>query len=152
MKLVDLLDKASEGYPDTRLYYTRKGKLIRKNLGDGLAKFIVAELIETFDPEKSDDLQLSTAIRVTGRAIEDLGEIKQELLERREMKKGDVVRLETARIKGMPGKIVECDVTLMEDVCEGSTVRTVVVESKIIGRQIVRIKDLREKEKKKRNK
>ena len=32
------------------------------------------------------------------------------------------------------------------------TVRTVVVESKIIGRQIVRIKDLREKEKKKRNK
>lgn len=45
-------------------------------------------------------------------------------------KKGDVMRLETSHIRGMRGKIVECDVTLMEDTTSGCL--TVAVESKAI--------------------
>jgi hypothetical protein len=52
MKLVELLNAANQGYPDGYLaeyYDTKTGVLKKRGSGDALAKFIVLELIDTFD-------------------------------------------------------------------------------------------------------
>jgi hypothetical protein len=69
------LNLANTGYPDGALsgYYTKTG---RKREGsdsfDGLAKFIVIELIETFEPRASREDQLETAAGCIRIAIEEL--------------------------------------------------------------------------------
>lgn len=79
MKLVELLNKASLGYPDDWLknyYHPETGNLqVIGDFGDALAKFIVAELSETFDDYASDQDQLDEANRVLNRAIRDLSDV-----------------------------------------------------------------------------
>ena len=78
MTLVELLNKANEGYPDGFLdeYYDHDtGALIdreHQNWGDTLAQFVVVELVETFDPTASDDEQIVEALRVMHNAARDL--------------------------------------------------------------------------------
>lgn len=74
MKLVELLDVASAGYDDEflKMYYTRKGTIKRKDFGDGLARFIVTEIAETFDDGSPDEAQLGEAIRVMENAKRDI--------------------------------------------------------------------------------
>ena len=53
MQLVELLNRANSAYPDNYLseYFDDKtGEPITPIAGDTLAKFIVAELRETFEP------------------------------------------------------------------------------------------------------
>ena len=65
MDIKELLDKANEGYPDGFLaeYYDDEGNF-REGRGDTLAEFIVVELIETFDPDATEEEQLDEAVRV----------------------------------------------------------------------------------------
>ena len=74
MKLIELLDQASQGYPDQYLreYYDGKTGKRKHGSGDFLAEFIVTELSETFDSEASDDEQISLGIHVLENAIKDL--------------------------------------------------------------------------------
>lgn len=73
MGIKELLDRANKGYPDGFLsnYYDAKGNL-RDATGDTLAEFIVVELIETFDPDLTEEKQLGEAIRAMERAREDV--------------------------------------------------------------------------------
>ena len=76
MKLLELLDAAKAAYPDEALgqfYNPKTGKRARFTGGDTLARFIVIELIETFDTEASDGDQLERAISVLERAQDELG-------------------------------------------------------------------------------
>ncbi len=72
--LKELLDLANEAYYDAYLrnYYTKEGKLKKNGSGDTLAKFIVIELIETFDPTQGKSTQLLHAGRAIERAKEQL--------------------------------------------------------------------------------
>jgi len=76
MTIKQLLDKANEGYPDCFLsqYYDKTGKP-KKATGDGLAEFIVNELIETFDPGIDSEGQLSTAYLKLEAAKSDLDSV-----------------------------------------------------------------------------
>lgn len=70
MTLLELLDAANQGYPDGYLaeYYDTKTGKRKSGSGDGLAQFIVLELIDTFDSEATDDSQIGTATQVLERA------------------------------------------------------------------------------------
>lgn len=74
MTIKQLLDKANEGYPDgyLEMFYDDKGNENKRGVGDTLAKFIVIELIETFDPEADNDAQINEAVRVMENAVRDL--------------------------------------------------------------------------------
>ncbi|HKS75083.1 MAG TPA: hypothetical protein VJQ82_17885 [Terriglobales bacterium] len=74
MKLVELLERASQGYPDEYLRenYDRTTGERKRGSGDTLAEFIVVELSETFDPEASDEEQIVEAVRVLEGAINEL--------------------------------------------------------------------------------
>lgn len=75
MQLVDLLDKAKAGYPDETLgdyYDPQTGELNPHGSGDTLAKFVVVELIETFNPERSGMLQIEEAKSVIRTAMLEL--------------------------------------------------------------------------------
>ena len=75
MTLVQLLNKANEGYEDhflSEFYHPKTGKFNRKAEGDGLARFIVIEISETFDAEAADLQQVDEAIRVMVQAKEDI--------------------------------------------------------------------------------
>ena len=74
MKLVELLDRASQGYPDQYLreYYDRNTGERKRGSGDFLAEFIVTELSETFDSEASDEEQIDLGVHALENAIEDL--------------------------------------------------------------------------------
>jgi len=74
MRLVQLLNKANEGYDDHFLseYFHPKTGRFRKGEGDGLARFIVIEISETFDAESTDLQQVDEAIRVMIQAREDI--------------------------------------------------------------------------------
>jgi len=76
--LLRLLDLANEVYDDGFLghYYTRNGKLKHGGAGDTLAKFIVVELIETFDANASWKRQLLTATRAMESARYQLQDIE----------------------------------------------------------------------------
>ena len=75
MRLVQLLNKANEGYDDhflSEYFHPKTGKFNRKAEGDGLARFIVIEISETFDAESTDLQQVDEAIRVMEQARDDI--------------------------------------------------------------------------------
>lgn len=75
MNIKELLDKAGTDYNVSRLetYYDEQGNFIDNPVGgDTLARFIVLELIETFDTEATDEDQILEAIRVMENARGDI--------------------------------------------------------------------------------
>jgi hypothetical protein len=73
--ILELLNAANQGYPDGYLaeyYDTKTGALKKRGSGDTLAKFIVLELIDTFDSKASEDSQIDEATRVLESARRDL--------------------------------------------------------------------------------
>lgn len=79
MKIKELLDIANEGYDDGWLaqFYDDEGNFVEsKNAGDTLARFIVIELIETFDPKASDESQLSEARLAMANAMDDVDGVR----------------------------------------------------------------------------
>jgi hypothetical protein len=74
MKLLELLERANQGYPDQYLceYYDRKTGKRKRGSGDTLAEFIVVELSETFDPERDDGEQIAVAVHALENAMNDL--------------------------------------------------------------------------------
>jgi hypothetical protein len=82
--LKELLDLANAAYDDGYLanYYTKEGKLKKNGSGDTLAKFIVIELIETFDPKQTKKQQLYYAAQGMERAKEQLCMVQDHLEQR----------------------------------------------------------------------
>lgn len=76
MTLLELLNKANRLYPDGHLatyYDARNGDFVdNPRGGDGLARFIVIELRETFDADADDNKQLEEAVRNLIRARNDI--------------------------------------------------------------------------------
>ncbi len=74
LTLVGLLNLANEGYPDGFLseYYDAETGKHRNGDGDTLAKFIVIELRDNFDPEATREDQIEEAHRVLNNAIDDI--------------------------------------------------------------------------------
>jgi len=74
VRLVDLQNKAIEGYPDPLgdYYDPKTGKPTDWHPGNGLEWFIANEIAETYNPNASDLVQVREALRVIERAIEDL--------------------------------------------------------------------------------
>ena len=73
MTIKDILDFATRNYDEgrTEAYYNDKGELLEfANGGDHLAKFIVMELIDTYDESASDIEQVEEAAR-TVRLVRD---------------------------------------------------------------------------------
>ena len=70
----ELLDRANRGYPDGYLseYYTKNGEVRRRGSGDGLARFIVTELVDTHDPELAEEEQVDEAVHVLERARDEV--------------------------------------------------------------------------------
>jgi len=79
----ELLELANEAYDDGYLanYYTQEGKLKKNGSGDTLAKFIVIELIETFDAKQTKKQQLYYAAQAIERAKEQLWDLQGHLEE-----------------------------------------------------------------------
>lgn len=78
MKLVEILKKANSAYFDEVLlnYFDKDtGELKPDGQGDGLAKFVVFEIAETYDEDASDEDQLNEATRVMESAIRDLHDV-----------------------------------------------------------------------------
>jgi len=76
MKIDQIIEIADKAYPDGLIsqYWDDKkhrpiGDAQAKNVGDGLARFIVQELFETFDSMASKENQLNEAKRVMARAV-----------------------------------------------------------------------------------
>jgi hypothetical protein len=77
--LVELLNMANNGYPNEFLsehYDTVTGES-RQGEGDSLAKCIVTELRETFDPDASRAEQIDQAYRVLSNLIAELEQVTQ---------------------------------------------------------------------------
>ena len=75
MQLIDLMNKANEGYPDgflSEYFNSETGEATGWKTGDVLAWFVAVELGETFNSEKSDREQVEEAVRVIQNAINDL--------------------------------------------------------------------------------
>ena len=74
MTLVELLNKANEGYEDGYLenYFDPKTGEFVQGKGDTLSEFIVVELSETFDPDADDEAQLSEALSAMDMAKRDI--------------------------------------------------------------------------------
>jgi len=74
MKLVTILNKANEAYPDGFLseYFDESTGVPTEGSGDGLAKFIVDEIRETYDDSASDKDQIQEAFRVIIRGVANL--------------------------------------------------------------------------------
>ena len=75
MRLLELLEIAAKAYPDEALrdhYNHRTGAKVWTATGDGLARFIVIELIETYEPDRSDQEQLECAVGVMRTAHREL--------------------------------------------------------------------------------
>ena len=64
MKLNTLLEIVHRAYPEehTRRCWDAKKQKTRTGTGDSLAEFLVAELVETFDPDASAENQLDAAL------------------------------------------------------------------------------------------
>jgi len=77
MKLLTLIKAASKHYPDNYILDLHKGLVD----GDGLAKFVISEISETYDPGSTSMDQVNEAIRVMDRAIEDLKCVQRGLFE-----------------------------------------------------------------------
>jgi len=75
MKLGMIVAAADKYYPEafvSRHFDLERARVRNKRAGDDLAKFIVAELLETFDKAAVDDVQVGEAIRVLEQAKTDL--------------------------------------------------------------------------------
>ncbi len=70
--LLELLNLANDAYPDGFLgeYYDANTGERRISSGVSLARFIVAELTETFDPEAPRAAQLAEARNASGQAVD----------------------------------------------------------------------------------
>lgn len=81
MKLVDLQNKANEGYPDGMGdYYDKEtGNPTNWHTGDSLEWFVHIEIAETYESEASDLEQVREARRVIERGIEDLESVANAL-------------------------------------------------------------------------
>lgn len=75
MRLDILMAVASEAYPDGLVWQYYKEP--RKNHGDTLAKFIMLELKETYDPKASDYHQLCAACQAMGNALSEIEEVRR---------------------------------------------------------------------------
>jgi hypothetical protein len=81
----ELLDLANESYADGIMdlsgYYDKDGEF-KDHVGasaDGLARFVVVELIETCDPKAKKEAQLITAVRAIEVAKEQLADLQDHL-------------------------------------------------------------------------
>jgi hypothetical protein len=75
MKLGQLVAAANDRYPDQYLsqYFDMpREKFLTRGCGDGLARFIVVEIRDTFDPAATDEAQVDEAIRVLEQGQNDL--------------------------------------------------------------------------------
>lgn len=76
VELVTLLNQANKGYTDAFLseYYDVVTGQLKNGSGDGLAKFIVVELAETWE-DTADEYQLAEAIRCMEAARDELDSV-----------------------------------------------------------------------------
>ncbi len=83
MKLVELLNAANEGYPDSFLttYYNEETGEHKEGNGDLLAWFIVEEIRETYDLDATKREQIREAIRVLDNANEQLQNVNNALID-----------------------------------------------------------------------
>ena len=76
MTLNELMQKVIAAYPDpdsiAAYWNPGTGKMNKEAWGDTLAEFIVAEIMDTFDPGLSDSLQVDYACKAIRDAIADL--------------------------------------------------------------------------------
>ena len=81
LTLAGLLNMANEGYSDGYLseYFDTETGEPRDGEGDTLAKFIVLELKDTFDPDATREEQIEEARRVLNNAIRDIEQVIQAL-------------------------------------------------------------------------
>ena len=86
MKLNELLEVVHESYPEehTRLCWDPVKQRVRKNSGDTLAQFIIAEIADTFDPSASDVKQLGDALDAMRWAAIELGSVISALDKRKD--------------------------------------------------------------------
>jgi hypothetical protein len=79
--LLELLNLANEAYPDGFLaeYYDARTGERQRGGGDSLARFIVAELSETFDPGAAHAAQLEEARNALNHAVDDLERVIEAL-------------------------------------------------------------------------
>ena len=73
MELEELIKIASAGYPDglVMLYFKEPDT----HHGDGLAKFVMAELSDTYEDEGTDEEQLAAAVHYIETAQKQLHEV-----------------------------------------------------------------------------
>ena len=90
LTLSELLNIANKGYPDNELAIFfdpitggKNRTAIDEEVGDGLAKFIVIELIETFDEKASREDQLDQAVHTMENASDEILGVINVLLEAR---------------------------------------------------------------------
>ena len=83
MDVKEILDIANTGYPDSFLekHYNDKGELLPNEWGDTLARFVVVEIIGTYDDNLTDEEQLEEAIRVISGGESDLNQVCEALRE-----------------------------------------------------------------------
>lgn len=95
MKLIDVMNRAAEGYPDEylRQYFNEETGEFEDHptAGDTLAKFIVLELTDAWqqevvdsmisDPQIKEDAALAEMIRRLERAVEEIQSVQAKLLD-----------------------------------------------------------------------
>lgn len=92
MKLGQLVAAANDRYPDgflSQYFDVAREKFLTRGCGDTLARFIVVEMRDTFDPAATDAAQVDEAIRVLGQGQTDLESALRGL---RELKESVVVQ------------------------------------------------------------
>jgi hypothetical protein len=75
MKLGQLIAASNSKYPDgflSQYFDVTREKFLTRGCGDGLARFIVVEIRDTFDGAASDAAQVDEAIRVLEQGQTDL--------------------------------------------------------------------------------
>ena len=75
MKLGQLVAAANSKYPDqflSQYFDVAREKFLTRGCGDGLARFIVVEIRDTFDGAATDAAQVDEAIRVLEQGQTDL--------------------------------------------------------------------------------
>ena len=74
MKTINILEAANKYYPDEALsnYYNREGEITEAGIGDGLAEFIVREIVEYFKSESTKVEPFQVAIYLLEQAKNDL--------------------------------------------------------------------------------
>lgn len=73
MKLIEIMKVASSAYPDDLIMRYHKNP--KHDFGDTLAKFLAAEIAETYDKDKSDFEQWTATLLVVSKACDDLHKV-----------------------------------------------------------------------------